>query len=162
MLKNSINLIKSKNEEIVIDTEINFFDEAYISNEYLPSPIERLKVYKNLMDAETIEKINKIKHDLIDRCGKLPSEVLSLIQNAELNNKIKKIGIKSINSNKKNTVLNLSKNMPKKIFNRIIEVIKENPTTHSITKQNKFVIKYNEDDSIKRKKFIGTMLNELS
>ena len=52
--------------------------------------------------------------------------------------------------------------MPKKIFNRIIEVIKENPTTHSITKQNKFVIKYNEDDSIKRKKFIGTMLNELS
>ena len=162
MLKNSINLIKSKNEEMVIDTEVNFYDEAYISNEYLPSPIERLKIYKNLMDAETIEKITKIKHDLIDRCGKLPFEVLSLIQNAELNNKIKKIGITSINSNKKNTVLNLSKNIPRKNLNRIIEVIKENPTTHSITKQNKFVIKYNEDDSIKRKKFISTMLNELS
>ena len=48
MLKDAINSQKDTKESIKKDIEINFYDSAYISEDYLPSPLERLKIYKKL------------------------------------------------------------------------------------------------------------------
>ena len=57
MLKSALD--NTQESTTINDIEINFYDSAYIDNNYLPSAIERLKIYR---------KINKIKSsvDLID------------------------------------------------------------------------------------------------
>ena len=50
MLKSALD--NTQESTTINDIEINFYDSAYIDNNYLPSAIERLKIYR---------KINKIK-----------------------------------------------------------------------------------------------------
>ena len=45
MLKDAIN--KNSSSDYLHDIEVNFYDSAYIDANYLPSPTERLKIYKN-------------------------------------------------------------------------------------------------------------------
>ena len=84
MLKNALNKFKNNDEKELIQTEINFYDSSYINDDYLPSPLERLKIYKSLNSASSIDEINKIKNDLIDRCGALTEEIINLISDTKL------------------------------------------------------------------------------
>ena len=65
MLKSALNKFKNNDEKELIQTEINFYDSSYINDDYLPSPLERLKIYKSLNKASSIYEIDQIKNDLI-------------------------------------------------------------------------------------------------
>ncbi|NCX30655.1 MAG: DEAD/DEAH box helicase, partial [Proteobacteria bacterium] len=90
MLKNALNKFNKNDEKELTQTEINFYDSSYINESFLPSPLERLKVYKELNSANNIDEINKIKNSLIDRCGALTEEVKNLIDDTKLSIMIKK------------------------------------------------------------------------
>ena len=64
MLKDAINSQKDTKESIKKDIEINFYDSAYISEDYLPSPLERLKIYKKLDELLTFRDLKTLKTDI--------------------------------------------------------------------------------------------------
>ena len=161
MLKNALQKFKTNSEADLIQTEINFYDSSYISDSYLPSPLERLKVYKDITNVDSKESLKEIKVNLEDRCGAVPVEVDNLINNAEINLMIKNTGIAKIASNSSNTSLLLSTSIKKNIFEKLLTLLTENPSKYSINKDNKFNINLIEEDSLKRRVFVKRLINEI-
>jgi transcription-repair coupling factor (superfamily II helicase) len=162
MLKNSIDILKNNDEKEFINTEINFYDSSYINDSYLPSPVERLKIYKNLSNATSIEDIDKISVDLRDRCGLFTNEVQNLIDDSKLLVMIRNSGIISIKSNTNRTSILLSSSIRKKVFDKILTMIQINPTIYSINQENKFLIEINEKDTSIRRNTIMNLINEIT
>ena len=161
MLKNAINNFKNNDGKEFANTEINFYDSSFINDNYLPSPLERLKIYKSLSNANSIEDVNKISMDLKDRCGSFTAEVKNLIDDSKLLVMIKNTGVINIKSNSTKTSLLISANINKSIFEKILTLITNEPNIYSINKDNKFVINLNEDDSSARRKAVIKLLNEI-
>jgi transcription-repair coupling factor (superfamily II helicase) len=161
MLKNALQKFKTNSEEDLIQTEINFYDSSYISDSYLPSPLERLKVYKDINNVESKKSLEEIKNNLEDRCGSLPIEVGNLINNAEINLMIKNTGITKISSNSSNTSLLLSTSVKKDIFEKLLALLTNDPFKYSINKDNKFNINLIEDDALARRIFVKKLINEI-
>ncbi len=161
MLKNALQKFKTNSEEDLIQTEINFYDSSYISDSYLPSPLERLKVYKDINNVESKKSLEEIKNNLEDRCGSLPIEVGNLINNAEINLMIKNTGITKISSNSSNTSLLLSTSVKKDIFEKLLALLTNDPVNYSINKDNKFNINLIEDDALARRIFVKKLINEI-
>ena len=161
MLKNAINNFKNNDEKEFTNTEINFYDSSFINDTYLPSPLERLKIYKSLTNANSIEDINKISIDLKDRCGSFTAEVKNLIDDSKLLVMIKNTGVINIKSSSTKTSLLMSANINKSIFEKILTLVTNEPNIYSINKENKFIVNLNEDDSSERRKAVTRILNEI-
>ena len=161
MLKNAINNFKNNDEKEFTNTEINFYDSSFINDTYLPSPLERLKIYKSLTNANSIEDINKISIDLRDRCGSFTTEVKNLIDDSKLLVMIKNTGVINIKSNSTKTSLLMSASINKSVFEKILTLVTNEPNIYSINKENKFVINLKEEDSTERRKTITRLLNEI-
>ncbi len=63
-----------KNDNIEIDYDQN----AFFPNDYVPSETERYAFYKRLYQAKTPQEINDLENEAIDRFGKLPIEAKNL------------------------------------------------------------------------------------
>jgi transcription-repair coupling factor (superfamily II helicase) len=161
MLKDSIQYQQNNKPINKNDFEINFYDSVYISEKYLPSPTERLKVYKKINSVNSIDELNNIKKNIEDRCGKIPKETMNLIRNKKISLRIANSGIKSIKSNEKNTNFYLSNNINDKVFKKFISLASQEPDKYSINKENKFVYKCNELKSNERRKNVNLLLDEV-
>ena len=141
--------------------EINFNDSSFIDDNYLPSPIERLKIYSQISQSSSFEELEELNKNLIDRCGKMPPETLNLINNKFIGLRIKDTGIKSIKSNEKSTNIQLESNAKKDIINNMINLASSSPEIYSITKDNKFIFKSNDIKSELRRKNVNLLLDEI-
>lgn len=66
------------------DTKIETFFEIGIPEDYIPSQSDRLSFYTQLFSAESLEDIDEVKNEIIDRFGSLPDMVNRLILAATL------------------------------------------------------------------------------
>jgi transcription-repair coupling factor (superfamily II helicase) len=161
MLKSALNKFKNNDEKELIQTEINFYDSSYINDDYLPSPLERLKIYKSLNKASTIYEIDQIKNDLIDRCGALTDEIKNLINDTKLAIIIQSSGIIKINSNAYKTSLLLSAKIDKGVFDNILTLITKEPNIYSINNENKLIINLEEPSASSRRNKIANLVNDI-
>jgi len=140
MLKNAVNDLKGVENEIVLDTEINFNDRALIPDNYMPVANERLKIYRSLNDAKTNKQIKKIFKDLKDRCGKPNSDILNLITNSELRILAKKIGIKKIYSNQQNAMITFDNGLNDLVYKKLIALIQSRSDKIKLNNENKITL----------------------
>ena len=161
MLKNALNKFKKNDEKDLIQTEINFYDSTYISDTYLPSALERLKIYKAINNINNIDELKLISSNLEDRCGPLPDEVSNLISNAHISLLINETGILKITSSSVKTSLLLSTKIKKDIFDRILTLVTKEPNNYSINKDNKFIIDKEESCITKRRNMVFNLINEI-
>ena len=161
MLKDAIKSQKEGVNNINLDIEINFYDSAYINENYLPSPIERLKIYKKINNVESHDDLKILSSNLEDRCGKIPKETLNLIDNKKINLRLVKNGIKSVKSNQKNTNIELTNNISDLLLNKLIDLASKYPEKYQIDRSHKFIYKLNELDSNIRRKNVNLLLDEL-
>ena len=161
MLKDAINSQKNIYHHKDIDIEINFYDSAYISEAYLPSPLERLKIYKKLNELTSLEELKALKTNLKDRCGKIPIETKNLIDNKRFHLKVLNSGIKSIKSNSKNTNIEITKEIKDSYLDKLINFAKKDPQKFQINSTNKFIYKYHELNAEVRRQNIDKLLDEI-
>jgi transcription-repair coupling factor (superfamily II helicase) len=161
MLKKAIETNKNNIEVNNHKPDINFYDSSFISSSYLPSPVERLKVYRKLDEAESFETIIQIKDDLIDRCGVMPDETKNLIEDKKIQIRVYKSGIKSIKSNNTNTNFHLSDTLNDNTLENLLSFVTKDRKKYLINKESKFIYKYNESDSKKRRKSVNLLLDEI-
>jgi len=159
MLKNALNSNNKSPKDTEI--EINFYDSTYINSDYLPSPIERLKIYRQIDTVKNLNELKKIESNLVDRCGKMPCEVINLIENKKIELLIKHSGISSIKSNKINTNFLLNDCVKDDLLNKLIDLAKLKPSYFSLTKENKFIYKLNELKSDVRRIKIKSLLSDI-
>ncbi|HFB4368760.1 TPA: transcription-repair coupling factor [Neisseria gonorrhoeae] len=81
-----------------ITTEIKLHSPALLPEDYCPDIHERLVLYKRLAVCETVQKINAIHEELVDRFGLTEQPVKTLIESHHLRLAAKELGIDAIDA----------------------------------------------------------------
>lgn len=84
ILQESVNEKMGKQETETEIKAVNVNIDGYIPHDYVSSDIEKLEIYQRLDDCKTTKAIDHLKSEFIDYYGKLPDEVLSLIDKRKL------------------------------------------------------------------------------
>ncbi|MCL2355104.1 MAG: hypothetical protein FWC68_04465, partial [Oscillospiraceae bacterium] len=88
--------------EILIDINTS----SYIPDEYIGNKDQKIEAYQNIALCRTREDIEHIIESLTDRYGKMPKEVKSLIDIAEIKEMCKNVGITKISQKQGSIVFN--------------------------------------------------------
>ena len=81
-----------------ITTEIKLHSPALLPEDYCPDIHERLVLYKRLAVCETVQQINAIHEELVDRFGLSEQPVKTLIESHHLRLAAKELGIDAIDA----------------------------------------------------------------
>lgn len=71
---------QAKRNEVLVESDISM----YIPEEYIDDENARLEIYKKMSSVNSTDELKGISEELVDRFGKLPAEVESLIKHIEL------------------------------------------------------------------------------
>lgn len=122
------------NKKFVKDCNVETDAEALIPDDYVQSPEERLRLYRELNEAKDETEITNFESELVDRFGKLPDSVQELTNVVRLRLIASELGIERIVF--KSKIFNCSfisqADSPfytSGVFTNIVEYIKKHPST---------------------------------
>ncbi len=103
MLKQAVRSLKKGRQPdldapLGITTEIKLHSPALLPESYCPDIHERLVLYKRLAVCETVQQINAIHEELVDRFGLPEQPVKTLIESHHLRLAAKELGIDAIDA----------------------------------------------------------------
>ena len=87
--------------EITIDINIS----SFIPDSYIENTDQKMESYRNIAVCRTQEDFKNIQEDLTDRFGKMPQEVINLIEIAKLKENCKNCGIIKVIQKQNNIIL---------------------------------------------------------
>ena len=93
-----------------ITTEIKLHSPALLPESYCPDIHERLVLYKRLAVCETVQQINAIHEELVDRFGLPEQPVKTLIESHHLRLTAKELGIDAIDATGEAVTITFGKN----------------------------------------------------
>lgn len=93
-----------------ITTEIKLHSPALLPEDYCPDIHERLVLYKRLAVCETVQQINAIHEELVDRFGLPEQPVKTLIESHHLRLAAKELGIDAIDATSEAVTVIFGKN----------------------------------------------------
>ena len=93
-----------------ITTEIKLHSPALLPESYCPDIHERLVLYKRLAVCETMQQINAIHEELVDRFGLPEQPVKTLIESHHLRLAAKELGIDAIDATSEAVTVTFGKN----------------------------------------------------
>ena len=91
-----------------IDVAIDINVSSYIPDSYIENGSQKIEVYQNIALCITDEDIKNIEEDIVDRFGKMPKEVINLLEIAKIKGMCKNLGITKINQKQANIVFNFN------------------------------------------------------
>ena len=92
-----------------ITTEIKLHSPALLPESYCPDIHERLVLYKRLAVCETVQQINVIHEELVDRFGLPEQPVKTLIESHHLRLAAKELGIDAIDATSESVTITFGK-----------------------------------------------------
>ena len=92
-----------------ITTEIKLHSPALLPESYCPDIHERLVLYKRLAVCETVQQINAIHEELVDRFGLPEQPVKTLIESHHLRLAAKELGIDAIDATSESVTITFGK-----------------------------------------------------
>lgn len=81
-----------------------------IPEEYVDDLQTRMQLYRKIADIKTLEEQEQIKLEMIDRFGKMPSQIDNLLQVAYLKNLCKKLNIEKIENSSQGILISFKDN----------------------------------------------------
>lgn len=85
-----------ENSEISKDVKIELNVSAYISDNYISNPIQKISMYQKISDISNEEEMMDVIDELLDRYGDIPKETENLIKIVEIRNTARKLNITRI------------------------------------------------------------------
>ena len=86
------------------DVQIDINISSYIPEEFAQDSNQKIEIYQNIALCRREEDIRNVIDEIIDRYGKLPSEIENLTQVARIKNKAREIGVTKITEKNKGIV----------------------------------------------------------
>ena len=131
-----------KGEEVreTPEPDLNLKVSAYIPQDYMPDPADKLAYYRQLSGLKAEEELSSIESDMRDRFGPLPPEVYALFEVMAVKLYLKKLGVKVIDFGNEKIVLTFSDNTSVQP-QQVIELIQKDSATYRLREPNKFVVK---------------------
>lgn len=140
-------------------TEINLHIPALLPNDFCGDVNERLSIYKRLANCTKQDAIDNLQEEMIDRFGKLPEPVKSLLETHRLRVAAKPLGIIKIDAHTEAATLQFEPKPPIDAM-KIIELVQKNKK-YKINGQDKLRITANMPDLAARVAQIKATLRAL-
>ena len=123
-----------KGEELVerVEPEIKLRIPAFVPEDYVREPNQRLIIYKKLSQAASEEDIGEIAAELVDRFGKLPLAAVYLLEVMKLRVSLKAMLVKVIEFDGKRLILSFHQKTPVSP-DVIIALIRQQPKKYQFT-----------------------------
>jgi len=86
--------------ETVSEVEIDIEVDAYIPDTYIHDELQKINMYKRFKAVSTLEELEELRDEMLDRFGEYPDEVDYLFQIAEMKVYAKQNGVQSIKQHK--------------------------------------------------------------
>lgn len=133
---------KTPNDELPIEknNEIDLGLPALIPDDYLPDVHYRLGFYKRIADATSLEALESIELEMIDRFGLLPQPTKNLFATMELKHAIKAMGIDKLKVNRDYIKIDFSSTTSVNPLT-LIKLVQARPTTYKLIGQHQLQIR---------------------
>jgi transcription-repair coupling factor (superfamily II helicase) len=96
LLNDAVRELKGEKAAPKIDPEVNIKIQAYIPEDYVPDINQRLVLYRRMASAGEEDEVSDLEDELLDRFGKLPSQVEALLETARIRNLLREYLIVSV------------------------------------------------------------------
>ena len=100
VIKESKGIKVEEEQDITIDLNVS----SYIPDSYINNNTQKIEVYQNIALCRSEEDIKNVTEDILDRFGKMPKEMFSLLGIARIKEKCKEIGITKITQKQEKVV----------------------------------------------------------
>jgi transcription-repair coupling factor (superfamily II helicase) len=117
MLRASVSALKSGREPdltepLGVTTEINLHVPALLPERYCNDVHERLVLYKRLASVESIEELDAIQEELVDRFGPTPEQAQALLASHRLRLLAIPLGVRKVDAGPERTTIQFVKHPP--------------------------------------------------
>ncbi|MCB0272833.1 MAG: transcription-repair coupling factor [Bdellovibrionales bacterium] len=118
---------KLKGEKITedVEPELRVSMPAYIPDMYIPDQQDRLTFYRRLSNCPSVEKLEELKEELIDRFGPIPPLVQNLFEVIDLKILCRQCGVKSLHITGQNPLIEFADHAPIDL-NQLLQIIQKN------------------------------------
>jgi len=96
LLEQAVSRLKGEEVAEQVEPEINLKIPAFVPEEYVPDPNQRLIIYKTLVQASEEEDVSGVGDELLDRFGKLPPPVGYLLETMKLRIDLRTLFVKRL------------------------------------------------------------------
>jgi len=132
LLEEAIRQLKGEELAERVEPEIKLRIPAFVPEDYVREPNQRLIIYKKLSQATSEEDIGEIMAELVDRFGKLPLAATYLLEVMKLRVTLKAMLVKEIEFDGKRLVLSFHQKTPVPP-DTIIALIRQQPKKYQFT-----------------------------
>jgi len=84
MLAEAVRELKGEKVDRTPEPTVEITIDAYLSDEYVRDPMQKIEMYKKFVAARTIADVDDLQEELEDRFGEIPYEVFNLLRVARV------------------------------------------------------------------------------
>lgn len=100
LLDESIKQLKGEEVKQPPEPILDLNVSAYISDEYVPDPKQKIELYKKMIAVDTLEAVDDLEEEILDRFSDLPEAVRNLLQISRIKIFCRQVGVANITVNK--------------------------------------------------------------
>jgi transcription-repair coupling factor (superfamily II helicase) len=162
LLDEAVRELKGEKIERLKEVKMEFDLDIYIPESYIPESQQRVDIYRKLSEASSVEEVDMIKAELLDRFGKPKKEVKDLLEFtcAKITASIKGISRLSLKKDILMLEFPLDKKMGKKEIENLSQKIKF-PFEFKVDQSLKIYVKLEEVAFEKKAEFVKKFLLKL-
>jgi transcription-repair coupling factor (superfamily II helicase) len=150
LLEEAIQQLKGEEPTAQVEPEIKLGIPAFIPEEYVKDPNQRLVLYKKLTQAENLDDVADVAAELTDRYGKLPPATDFLLAVMRLRLQLKRLLVREIEASGSQLTLSFHPKTPVSP-DTIIALIRQLPKKYQFTPDFRLVVQ------LKDPSFDGTL-----
>ena len=138
-------------------TDIKMHLPALIPDDYLPNISARLLLYKRIAQAATLDVLNDIQIEMIDRFGLLPNATKQLFIQAEIRLRAQALGISEIDVGASGGTVSFEATTPVPV-EALIGLLQSNPKEFTLAKSDTLRFKSTLESNDARRQYIEALL----
>ncbi|HKZ17010.1 MAG TPA: TRCF domain-containing protein, partial [Geobacteraceae bacterium] len=132
LLEEAVCKLKGETHAERVEPEINLRVPAFIPEDYVNDPNQRLVLYKKLVQSDAEDDVSEIMEEVVDRFGPLPPAVSYLLEVMRLRVHLKKLLIRRLEFDGRKLIFAFHEKTPVSP-DRIISLIRESPRKYQFT-----------------------------
>jgi len=132
MLEETIRQLKGEELQERVEPEIKLHIPAFVPEDYVKNPNQRLVIYKKLTQADSAEEIADVRDELVDRFGALPLAALYLLEVMKVRLQLKSLLAKEVEFDGKRLIVTFHPKTPVSP-DTIVALIRKEPRKYQFT-----------------------------
>ncbi len=159
ILKRTIDEMRGREPEEMIEPEVNLKIPAYIPEAYVPDTEQRLHLYRKLAMSRSLEEIEAFGEELEDRFGPPPEEAKNLLVLAQLKVHLRALGVRKLDRRGREAIFffDPSREIPAQAARKVAQ---KNGFQVRVTKDQKLFLSIAGEDFLSELLSFATALEE--